>query len=126
MGTQQDQSRQGPGSGGMQSDNGRALVAGFGVEEMKQQAELSAISVAAASKAQIEAHFSMALKKPRNEDLARSRLLDRCKDAAFADAAIYSKPVGGQSIEGLSIRFVEDLLALWGNVKVKTQVIFED
>lgn len=110
----------------MQSGEGRALVAGFGVEEMKQQAELAAISVAATSKAMVESAFIMALKKPRNEELARTRLLDRCKDPAFADAAIYSKPVGGSAIEGLSIRFVEDLLALWGNVKIKVTVIFED
>lgn len=110
----------------MQHASVPAVVEGFGVEERKQQAELAAISVATAAKAQIEAHFIMALKKPRNEDLARTRLLDRCKDRAFADAAIYSKPVGGTPIEGLSIRFAEDLLALWGNIKIKQTVIYED
>lgn len=102
------------------------MVQGFGVEEMKQQAEIAAISVAATSRAMVESAFIMALKKPRNENEARARLLDRCADHGFADAAIYSKPVGGGNIEGLSIRFVEDLLALWGNVKVKQTVIFED
>lgn len=114
------------GLGGTPSGNSEIKTVGFGTEEKKENAELAAIQLAAASKAQIEAHFIMAIKRPRNEALSRARLMDRCKDPVFADAAIYSKPIGGDSIEGLSIRFVEDLIAVWGNIKVKTQVTYED
>ena len=109
-----------------QGNQPQTVVHGFGFDELKQQAELAAISVSATARAMVEAKFIMALKRPRNEQLARTRLLDRCKDPNFADSAIYAKPIGGSTIEGLSIRFVEEALALWGNVYVKSQVLYED
>ena len=99
---------------------------GFGIVTDDRSAELSAIAVAAAAKAEVEASYVMALKKPRNDEDARIGILNVCKNPIFAEKAIYKKPVGGQTIEGPSIRFAEEMLRHWGNVKTLQSCIFED
>lgn len=98
----------------------------MGVAEGPRSGELAATASAALAKATIEAKFTVALHRPRSVLNARSRLLDACKRPKFADAAIYSKPVGKQAIEGLSIRFAETALQAWGNVDTAANVVFED
>ena len=98
----------------------------MGVADGPRSGELAATASAALAKATIEAKFTVALHRPRSVLNARSRLLDACKRPKFADAAIYSKPVGKQAIEGLSIRFAETALQAWGNVDTAANVVFED
>lgn len=88
--------------------------------------EVAPSAAAALAKATIEAKFTIALRKPRNEMDARNSLLAACRRPLFAAAAIYAKPVGGQSIEGLSIRFAETALQAWRNVDVSAVTGFED
>ena len=91
-----------------------------------QQAEMAAIAVAAAAKAEVESAYVLAMKNPRNEDEARSRILAVCKNLKFAETAKYSKPVGNKKIEGPSIRFAEEVLRLWRNVKILQTTIYDD
>ncbi len=92
---------------------------GFGEVESKLGGETAATSVAAAAKASIEAAYIMAMRRPRDIDQVRVRLLKACLRPGFAEAARYRRPVGreqnpdtgewGQKIaEGLSIRFAEE------------------
>jgi len=108
---------------------------GFGKITKEKSAELAATAAASASRAEIESSYVMALKKPRNEDMARTKILDRCKNLRFALKAMYSKPVGSVKkagkwvknfIEGPSIRFAEEMLRLWGNVKTQQSVLYDD
>lgn len=87
---------------------------------------MAAISVAASAKAEVESSYIMALKKPRNEEDSRVRIVEACKNASFAERAIYKKPIGGGFIEGPSIRFAEEVLRHWGNVKILQTTIFDD
>jgi len=48
---------------------------GFGKITKEKSAELAATAAASASRAEIESSYVMALKKPRNEDMARTRYL---------------------------------------------------
>lgn len=99
---------------------------GFAERTAERSAELAAIAVAASAKAEVESSYVMALKKPRNAEDARIAILNICKNPVFAEKAIYKKPVGGQTIEGPSIRFAEESLRHWTNVKTIQTCIFED
>jgi len=107
----------------------------FGGKETMQQAEHAAIAVAASAKAEIESAFVMALKMPRNRNQARIEILDSCKSLGFAEKVKYKKPVGkkkegGQWVQnyvvGPSIRFAEEMIRSWGNVKIQCVTIYED
>lgn len=99
---------------------------GFGTVSQERSAELAAIATAAAAKAEVEASYVMALKKPRMEEDSRQRILALCKDPGFAQTAIYSKPVSGKEIKGPSIRFAEQAIRLWQNVKSIQTVVYDD
>lgn len=98
----------------------------FGAISHEKSSELAAIAVAAAAKAEVEAAYIMALKKPRNEEDARIAINKISMDPDFAEKAIYRKPVGGSTIEGPSIRFAEEMLRHWGNVKTMQTAVYED
>jgi len=99
---------------------------GFGTREMTRTGETTATALATQARASIEAAYIMAANRPRDLDTVRVRLLADCKRPGFAKVARYAKPVGGQRIEGPSIRFVESALRLMGNVASDATTIYED
>lgn len=83
-------------------------------------------ALAAQVKATVEARFIIALQRPRDIDTARDRILAECKRPRFAEAARYSRPVGGgNNIEGPSIRFAEAAIRSMGNIDVQTMTTFD-
>ncbi len=86
----------------------------------------AAIAAAELARARIQSAYVMALRKPRNPDQARDRILHACKKPAFAEDVEFNKPVGGKQIKGPSIRFAELALKEWGNVWTETQIVYED
>jgi len=107
----------------------------FSGVEISQQAEHAAIAVAASARAEIESAFIMAMKMPRNRDQARIEILDSCRNLMFAEKVKYKKPVGKKKVgndwvqnyvEGPSIRFAEEMIRTWGNIKVQCVTIYED
>lgn len=110
----------------LQGSQQPSKVESFGGLETKQMAEHAAISVAASAKAEIESAFIIALKMPRSIQQARIEIADSCKNVEFAGKAIYKKPVAGKFIEGPSIRFAEEMIRSWGNIKVQHVTIYED
>lgn len=97
----------------------------FGGEIVQHHGEMAMAASAAAAQARVQAAVILALKNPRDEARAKDRILDRCNDPEFAQKAIYKVPRGGQDIEGLSIRFAEEVILAWGNVSIRRQVIHE-
>lgn len=110
---------------GTEPTNASLVRQNFGGDELVAQHETAAGAVAARAKAQIEARYIMALKRPRSWDEVRTRLLKECRRPGFARAARYRKPVG-QGIEGPSIRFAEAALRYMTNVGVETTVTYDD
>ena len=104
---------------------GMVTRAGFGETSLEKR-ETSATAVAERAKAEVQARSIVALSHPRNVDGFRQRILEHTKRARFAEAARYSKPVGGKSIAGPSIRFVEAALQAYSNVVVDSEIIFDD
>jgi hypothetical protein len=88
--------------------------------------ETASSAVAAREKAAVEARYIMALKRPRDMDEVRVRLLKECERPGFAEVAKYEKPVGGQKIVGFSVRFAEAAIRLMTNVSVGILVVFDD
>lgn len=95
----------------------------FAARELMQQAERAAVQVAAQAKAEVEARYLMALRRPRDWDEVRVALLQNCKHPTFAKAARYKVPNRG---EGFTIRFAEALAQHMGNIYAPTFVIYED
>ncbi|MBR1673090.1 MAG: hypothetical protein IJ702_09185 [Fretibacterium sp.] len=86
----------------------------------------AAIAAAESAKARIQSAYIVALQKPRNYDTARLRILKACSRPEFAEKVEYSKPAGGESVSGPSIRFAELALREWGNISYENQVVFDD
>lgn len=81
----------------------------------------------AEARAQVEARFIMAYKRPRDIDEVRIRLLKDCKRPRFAEVARYAKPISGRKpIEGFSIRFAEAAARAFGNVDVSAPILYDD
>jgi len=66
--------------------------------------------------AEVKAAVVMARTFPRDEMLARQKVLAACGRPEFASSAIYRYPRGGQNVEGPSIRLAEVLARAWGNM----------
>lgn len=95
-------------------------------EEQRAQLALGAaqaIAMAQKEKSLMEARMSIARERPRDWMMVRSKLMTECQRPGFADAAIYSKPVGGQNIEGMSIRFAEACVRAAGNLRITTELV---
>lgn len=104
----------------------------FGGITLEKSAELSAVAVAAAARAEVESSYVMALRSPRNEEEARTRIKASCQSPKFAAKARFRKPVGKdrdgkpQYVVGPSIRFAEEMLRSWRNVLVQSSTIYDD
>lgn len=85
-----------------------------------------AIAMAAKEQAIVRARFDRARDCPRDWMTVRTKLLAECDRPGFADAAIYSKPVGGKQMEGMSIRFAEACARVAGNIRTTPELIEED
>lgn len=108
------------------SGNGTQLVRhGFGEQSMERR-DTAATAAAARAQAEIQARYIVALQRPRNLDEVRIRLLAHTRRPLFAAKARYSKPVGGEKIQGASIRFVETALQEYGNVIPESAVTHDD
>jgi hypothetical protein len=86
----------------------------------------AAIAAAETVKARIQSAYMMAIHKPRNEDQARTKILEACKRPKFAAIAEYSKPIGKSKVTGPTVRLAELAIRSWGNILTETQTIYED
>lgn len=59
--------------------------------------------------AQQQALFAMAQRFPRDLDIFREKILKECKNATFAELAIYDLPFGKEHVRGGSIRLAEGI-----------------
>lgn len=85
--------------------------------------------LAAQAKALVEARFTVAMHRPRDLDVVRSRLMADAKRPGFAQVAIYRKPIGKDESKwptGPSIRFAESAIRAMGNCVVEAVTIFDD
>lgn len=96
------------------------------IERRDNANELATAQLQAQAIAGEQAAYAIALKNRRDWDVVRQKLLRECERTTFADSALYKKPVGGKTITGLSVRFVEAAFRCMGNVRTKRYVTFDD
>lgn len=99
---------------------------GFDGTETQSLAETSSAALAARQEAQVKARYVMAIRRPRNLDQVRDRMLEEAKRPAFASRAIFKVERGGEDIRGPSIRMAEALVQAMGNIHSQVSVIYDD
>ena len=80
-------------------------------------------AMAARTVAEIQAQVFMAKQYPRDENVARARILRACQRPGLANKAIYTYPKGGQRVTGPSIRLAEAMAQAWGNLDFNTVIL---
>lgn len=81
-----------------------------------------------ASRAIAEAQGKLVIAKrfPRNEVTAYANAMQVCQRKGMADKAFYAYPRSGQTIEGPTIRFAEELARCWGNIDYGIKELSQD
>lgn len=106
-------------------ESGVAITEGFEGRAVTRAAETASLALAEQAKAAVQSRYVMAMRNPRNLATSRKRLLADCQRPAFAEAAIYHKPVG-DGVEGPSIRMAEAAARAMGNVLAEVAAIYDD
>lgn len=91
--------------------------------------DTAASAVAAQAKALVEARYIMAIRRPRDMDVVRERMLKECARPSFAAVARYTKPIGKDKNKwptGPSIRFAEAVVRNMTNITVETMTVYDD
>lgn len=110
-----------------QNQSSLAAVAADGaLAPLPETRETSAMVLAAQVKALVEARYVVAMKRPRDIDTVRARIIKECQRPGFAQVAMYSKPVGGSKITGPSIRFAEAAIRCMTNIVIDTPAVYDD
>jgi len=94
-------------------------------EIIQHHGEMAMSASSAAARARLEAAVVLAMRNPRDEDEARTRILDRCADPVFAKEACYDLTKYDRG-EGFTIRFAEEMLLSWKNVGIRRQLLYQD
>lgn len=81
-----------------------------------------------ASRAIAEAQGKLVIAKrfPRDEVRAYAKAMEACQRVTMAEKAFYSFPRGGQTVEGPTIRFAEELARCWGNIDYGIKELSQD
>ncbi len=81
-----------------------------------------------ASRAIAEAQGKLVIAKrfPRDEVQAYAKAMEACQRPSMAEKAFYSFPRGGQTVEGPTIRFAEELARCWGNIDYGIKELSQD
>lgn len=91
--------------------------------------DTAATAVAAQAKALVEARYIMALRRPRDMDVVREKMLKECLRPSFAAVARYVKPIGKDRSKwpaGPSIRFAEAAVRNMTNITIETMTVYDD
>lgn len=115
------------------NESNAIITHGFSSDSIEKSGETAGQILAARAKAEVEARYIIAMKRPRDWDVVRDKMLKACKRPGFAGsatenifgAAYYKKP-GAAKAEGLSVRFAEEARRNMGNIDIRTAVVFED
>ena len=80
------------------------------------------------SRAVAEAQGKLIIAKrfPRDEVQAYAKAMEACQRPTMAEKAFYSFPRGGQTVEGPTIRFAEELARCWGNIDYGIKELSQD
>ena len=104
----------------------------MGNKSLTQIADFSSINQGTiaieASRAIAEAQGKLVIAKrfPRDEVQSYAKAMEACQRQTMAAKAFYSFPRGGQTVEGPTIRFAEELARCWGNIDYGIKELSQD
>ena len=104
----------------------------IGNKSLTQIADFSSINQGTiaieASRAIAEAQGKLVIAKrfPRDEVQSYAKAMEACQRPTMAAKAFYSFPRGGQTVEGPTIRFAEELARCSGNIDYGIKVLAQD
>ena len=98
-----------------------------GVMANKEKINQGTIAIEA-SRAIAEAQGKLVIAKrfPRDEVQSYAKAMEACQRPTMAAKAFYSFPRGGQTVEGPTIRFAEELARCWGNIDYGIKELSQD
>lgn len=98
-----------------------------GVMEQMDKINQGTVAIEA-SRAIAEAQGKLVIAKrfPRDEVAAYAKAMEACQRPTMAEKAFYSFPRGGQTVEGPTIRFAEELARCWGNIDYGIKELSQD
>lgn len=76
--------------------------------------------------AEAQGKLVMAKRSPRNEVAAYAKAIEACQRPNMAEKAFYAFPRAGQTVEGPTIRFAEELARCWGNMDYGIKELSQD
>lgn len=83
-------------------------------------------ALVAKARADTEARWIMAMRRPRHLDEVRQLLLKECRRPGFAEVAVYEVPRADKKITGPSIRFAEVAVRCMTNIQPEAVTISDD
>ena len=76
--------------------------------------------------AEAQGKLLIAKKFPRDEVAAYAKAMQACQRPSMASKAFYAYPRAGQTVEGPTIRFAEELARCWGNIDYGIKELSQD
>ena len=91
-----------------------------------QSSDPAIVAAAETSKQRIQAAYLVAINKPRDIESVRTNALKLCSIAKFAEQFVSYKPIGKTRVAVDSIRAMEGLASVYGNIQTDYQVTYDD
>ena len=76
--------------------------------------------------AEAQGKLVIAKKFPRDRIAAHAAIIESCQRPDFANDAFFSFPRGREKVEGVTIRFAEELARCWGNIEYGIKELSQD
>jgi len=77
-------------------------------------------------KSTVKVQAVLAKKFQRDMISAEDQILQNCERVSFAKTALYNYKRAGELVEGASIRLIESIAQIWGNIRYLTQELDRD
>jgi len=87
--------------------------------------ELASAGASAGATSEIQGAIMVAMKFPRDEDVAYGTIIKACQRPTFQQKAVYSYPRGGTTISGPSVNLAREFARAWRNIRYGFLVVSE-
>lgn len=112
------------------TDNGIAVITAREQSELstreEQGRELSTAHSSALAQHEIQSAILVAVRNPRDEDVAFEKLMKSSGRQTFAASAIYEFRRGAGMVKGPSVKLAREAARVWGNIRYGFDIIRDD
>jgi len=87
--------------------------------------ELATAGAASGAATEVQGAIMVAMRFPRDEDVAYGTIIKACQRPTFQQKAVYSYPRGGTTISGPSVNLAREFARAWRNIRYGFLVVSE-